>query len=143
METKDFEKTYGQLTQEKLALIQSRTNLETELVEVRNKIRHLDQILSHLAPLAEVDWVSDVDGSIDGLGLTDSIRHVLRNSESRMSPREIFDALKEKGYDFSELTAPMQSIYKILSRLEGKEVEKEEDENRVYYKWIGDPAIPF
>jgi hypothetical protein len=151
MDAKEFEETWDRLHKERHDLFQLRTNLETDLVEVRNKIVHLDSILAHMAPLAEIDWYNDVDGNINGLGLTDSVRHVLRNSQTRMSAKEIWESLKEKGYDFSGLSAPMASIYKILSRLidDANEVEKEQDGDspRVYYKWkvtpISDEDIPF
>ena len=126
-------------------MLNRRTDLETDLIEIRNKITHLDEVLSHLAPLA---GVSDSIENLPGLGITAAIRVVLQAAAHRMSAPEVRKELAEKGYDFSGLSAPMSSIYKVLSRLEDSgEVEREREEGRVYYKWkstpITDEDIPF
>jgi hypothetical protein len=150
MKAADYEKTWRDLSAERTALLDRRVNHETQLIEINNEISHLDEVLSHLAPLA---GMSD---SIPGMGITDAIRSILRNSSERMSAKEVFGELEEGGYDLSRLTAPMASIYKILSRLvnDSKEVERETEGDgafgRVFYKWkrydgpeITDEDIPF
>ena len=52
METVDYHKTWSAIYAERGELISRRTELENELVEIRNSISHLDEILDHLAPLA-------------------------------------------------------------------------------------------
>ncbi len=145
METSDFAKTWSELFGERQQLLNRRTDLETDLIEIRNKITHLDEVLSHLAPLA---GVSDGIENLPGLGITDAIRLVLQTAEGRMSAQEIRKELAEKGYDFSGLSAPMSSVYKVLSRLEtSEEVAREKEEGRVYFKWkvppLRDEDIPF
>ena len=140
----DFSKTWFELGAERDALVNKRTELETDLAEVRNKIAHLDAVLDHLAPLANLPW----DDNIVGLGITDAIRRVLQDSSERLSAQEVRQRLIEKGYNLSELTAPMASIYKVLSRLEeSKEIEKEKEGSKVFYAWIRTPIsdedIPF
>jgi hypothetical protein len=53
----------------------------------------------------------------------------------------------EKGFDLSRLSAPMASIYKILSRLvDDSQLEREKQEDgRMGYQWKGirDEDIPF
>jgi hypothetical protein len=147
MNTEDFSQTWRKIYGEKAKLIDMRTNLETELVEVRNKISHLDEVLRHLAPLADVPWFTD--GDISQLGLTDAIRNILKHSNERLSAQDVRQQLNEKGYDLSSLSVPMASIYKILSRLADNpaEVEREKQEGKVFYKWvhppISDEDIPF
>jgi hypothetical protein len=144
----DFAETWSGIFGEREKAIARRTDLETELIEVRNKIAHLDQILDHMGPLA---GLSSGDYDFLKLGLTDAVRGVVSGSWERMSAQEIRNALTEKGYDLSSLTAPMQSIYKILSRLadDSKQIEREKEDGRVYYKWkrtrgpITDEDIPF
>jgi hypothetical protein len=146
MDTVDFAQTYSELSFERHSQINRRTELETELVEVRNRIAHLDEVLAHLAPLADIS----VDpNSIAGLGLTDAIRKILVTADDKMTAQDIRKRLVELDYDLSGLTAQMASIYKILSRLveDSKEVDREKEDGRVYYKWkhppITDEDIPF
>jgi hypothetical protein len=82
------------------------------------------------------------------LGITDAIRQILKGTEERLSPIEVRDSLLEKGFDLSGLSAPMASIYKILSRLAdvgNPEIFRErEDDGKVFYRWIRtDDDIPF
>ena len=124
------------------ALFGKRASLEAELSDVKTQITHLNEIMGHLGPLAGLP----AGDNIAGMGITDAIRWILSNSEERMSPTNVRDNLIEKGFDLSSLTAPMASIYKILSRLakESKpEVFREKDDDgKVYYRWINLPDQP-
>lgn len=148
MDKEQFANTWQEISKERYALLSRRTDLENELIEIRKQISHLDEVLNHLAPLAGIDLVTE-DDEISQFGLTDAIRFVLRRSETRLSAQEIRRLLTEKGYDLSALSAPMASVYKILSRLseDSGEVEREKEEGRVYYKWketpISEEDIPF
>jgi hypothetical protein len=146
MDAGDFAKTWHQMHTEKFKLCNRRTDLETELVELRNQISHLDEVMSHLAPLAGLGYANEEDFS--HLGITDAVRSVIKHSDDRVSAQDVRRLLGEKGYDLSGLSAPMASIYKILSRLVDDEVEREKEEGRVYYRWkhpppITDEDIPF
>jgi hypothetical protein len=145
MNTSDFARTFSELSAERSRQVNRRTELETELVDVRNRITHLDEALAHIAPLADISFNPD---SIAGLGLTDSIRKILVLSDERVAAKDIHKRLRELDYDFSSLTAPMASIYKILSRLEESgEVERQKEDGRITYSWkvepIRDEDIPF
>lgn len=145
MDTADFSKTWSELAAERTRLIGIRTDLETEVSEIRNKIAHLNEVLSHLDPLTDNHHTSE---EIAGLGLTDAIRTVFKFSSDKWSAKEIEQHLQERGYDFSDLSAPMASIYKILSRLEASgEIAREKEEGKVFFKWvwpaISDDDIPF
>jgi DNA-binding transcriptional ArsR family regulator len=146
MDTKAFNDTWWAMSSERDGLISRLSELETELNEVRNKISHLDEVLNHLAPLADLPYYDEND--FRGLGITDAIRFILKHAAGRLSGKEVRLQLVERNYDLSSLTAPMASIYKILSRLEesGK-VEREKEDGNVYYKWkaapITDEDIPF
>jgi len=140
----DYLEEWTKIFQEREIELNHRTDLETELIEVRNRICHLDEVLNHLAPLANMSGPSD---NISALGITDAIRTVLRRANRKISAPDIRKELTDKGYDLSGLSAPMASIYKILSRL-SDEVEREKEEGgRVFYRWkhppITDEDIPF
>ena len=145
MDTQDFEKTWFALSEEKTAAMNRRTDLENELMEVKKKIAHLDQVLDHLAPLANLPW----DDNLVGMGITDAIRRVLKNSDERLSAKDVQVHLLQGGFDFSDFTMPMASIYKILSRLEqAREIEREKEGANVFFRWrraspISDEDIPF
>ena len=146
MDAHDYEKLWGELTVERGALISERTDLENALVEVRSKLSHLEEILNRLGPLA------NITGEIVGLGITDAIRFIVQNATERLSAQDIRQQLVDQGYDLNPLTAPMASIYKVLSRLadDSKEIEREKEGSKVFYKWktessspISDEDIPF
>jgi hypothetical protein len=145
MDTKDFEKTWFELSGEQAQLMDRRSELENELTDVRKKIAHLDQVLDHLAPLADLPWTDE----IVGLGITDAIRRVVQQSSERLSAKDVQQKLADKGFDLSDLSAPMASIYKILSRLEeSNEIEREKEGSKVFFKWRGatrvsNEEIPF
>jgi hypothetical protein len=150
MEAEDFQKTRDALFSEKTRLEEQRTTLENDLAEVRHKISHLQEVLNHLAPLTGNTYPGD-EHDIPSLGLTDAVRAVLINANTKkLSAAEVRQKLKDCGYDLSGLSAPMQSIYKILSRItegENSEFECEKENLRSYYKWkaieITDEDIPF
>jgi len=147
MEVADHARTWSDYFAERQRLANRRNDLETELSEMRNQIRHIDELLNHLRPLADM---SCDDEALATFGITDAVRYVLRNSAERLSAQEVRQQLVDKGYDLSDLSAPMASIYTILSRLskgENSDVEREREEGRVYFKWkvpaITDEDIPF
>src|ERR1700730_17371532 len=134
MNSEDLFKTWTDLREMQRKLLDRRVILETELAEVKNNISHLETILANLAPMA--GFQEDAE-SISGLGITDAIRVILRNSDVRMSAADVRKILNEKGFDLSGLSAPMASIYKILARLvnDSGEVEREMEEGRVFFSW--------
>jgi hypothetical protein len=145
MQSKEFYETWATLNKEQQALITRRDEMELELSEIRIKIQHLEKILENLAPLADMSmFVSE----ISQLGLTEAIRRILgTNANEKLSPTDVRQKLLDEGYDLSSLTAPMASIYKILSRLaeNSKEVQREKDERgRVRYQWVSEdiPGMP-
>ena len=147
MDTSDHAKVWSDYFSERQRLAKHRNELETELNETRRIISNLDEILNHLRPLADM---ADNEESLASLGITAAIRYVLRHANERLSAQEVRQQLIDKGYDLSDLTAPLASIYTILGRLaqgDQSEVEREKEEGRVYYKWkvppISDEDIPF
>jgi len=146
MQASDYEDTWRMLSRERSELADQRATLEAELSEIHNKISHLDEVLSHLAPLTGSPMVP---GSLDGLGITDAIRTVLREANEGMIATDIRKALREKGFNTEGFAAPMASIYKVLSRLvEANEVLRfKSEEGRLLFSWIRpeitDDDIPF
>jgi hypothetical protein len=150
MNKEEFALHWSAFQTEKWELVDRRTILETELSEISTKITHLDSLLEHLAPLSGITTNED----ISGLGITDAIRAVLKGSKERMSATEVRSTLVERGFDLSDHSAPMASIYKILGRLTedgDSSVEREKEDGRVFYRWkdptgsaeITDDDIPF
>ncbi|HTW61972.1 MAG TPA: hypothetical protein VMD55_09195 [Terracidiphilus sp.] len=145
----EYDTAWATLYQKRVVLLDRRSSLEAELSEVKTQIDHLNDILSHLAPLAGIAGGTN----LAALGITNAIRWVLEHSESWMSPTEIKDKLEEKGFDFSSLSVPMASIYKTLSRLADADppeiIREKEEDGKVFYSWkrpepeITDDQIPF
>jgi len=147
MKQEEYSEYWSRISHERRVLSDERAGLETTLSEIKTKIKHLDEILEHLGPLAGIASGED----ISKLGITDAIRAILKNSNERMSAQDVRSSLIERGFDLSGLTAPMSSIYKVLSRLvsDSEEVEREREEGgNVFFKWkhpaeISDDDIPF
>jgi hypothetical protein len=136
-----YDAAWMDLFKKKMELLGQRSSLEAELSETNTQLAHLNAVLAHLAPLAGIAAGED----ISGLGITDAIRWVLKETEERVSPAEVRDKLVEKGFDLSSLTAPMGSIYKILARLSDgstPEVIREKEDSNVFYRWIRVPDEP-
>jgi hypothetical protein len=132
MKPEEYYETWQRLIAEQSELIDRRTSLENDLNETNTAIAHLEEVIDHLAPLAGIP----VGADLAGIGITEAIRRVIEHSKSRMSAAEIRRALGDNGFDLSSLTAPMASIYKIVSRLiEAGEVEREKEDSNVYYRW--------
>jgi hypothetical protein len=156
MSEPNYFRTWVDLESERNSLMGKRAELEADLNEVNNKISHLTETLRHLAPLA---GVHGEHGGVIGLGITDAIRTILRSASHReedewMTASDVKKDLNEKGFDFSGISHPMASIYKILSRLvddygeaEKEKIELEEGGGRIAFRWkvpeITDEDIPF
>ena len=139
-----YRETFDNLCARLHALKEKRSELEVELSELNNEIRHLDEVTDHLMPL--IGGSSIGPGWINGQGITDSIRSVLSEVPiGPFTPNEVFKSLQEKGFDFSGHTQPMASIYKILSRLkESGEVTADKTGHKVSYTWkTKEEDIPF
>lgn len=138
----EYDAVWREVYKKRTDLLGRRAALEAELSDVANQISHLNEVLNHLGPLAGLAN----DQNIASMGITDAVRWSLANTQDRMSPGDVRDKLLEHGFDLSSLTAPMASIYKILSRLSSEkkpEVVRETDEDRkVYYRWIREPDEP-
>lgn len=139
----EYDGVWTELYRKSEALKDRRDVLEAEIADITKQISQLDKVLNHLSPLAGLG----AGQHLIGMGITDAVRYILKNAESRLSPTDVRDKLTEKGYDLSNLTAPMSSIYKILSRLADAsepEITREKEDNNVFYSWIRKESdIPF
>lgn len=139
-----YKKTFDDLCLRLSELQEKRTQLEVELSEVTNEIKHLDEVTDHMVPL--VANALEVPTWIKGQGITDSIRAVLSEPPvGPYTPTEVFKRLQDKGFDFSGHTQPMASIYKILSRLrDSGEVLADKNGHKITYIWkTNEEDIPF
>jgi predicted nuclease with TOPRIM domain len=84
-------------------------------------------------------------------GLTDAVREVLKGELMFLTPVEIRNHLKTKGYDISKYKNVLASIHTILKRLKDQdEVMVSNRDGRTIYRWkpknepeISDDDIPF
>ena len=141
---------WQKLADERMELQEKCAAMEADLSEIRLYVRHLDEILEHLAPLAGVGPTASE--SLAGIGITDAIRSIFSNAkEERLSAGDIRRVLGERGFDLSGYTAVMATIYKVLSRLEDSgEIERVKEDGKVFFRKkeagrteITDDDIPF
>jgi hypothetical protein len=140
MKQENFKAIWDQLFEESMELETRRANLENDLNEVRIKIENVEQALNYIRPLAGIP----TGKSLAGLGMTDAIRAVLRESKQRMAAGDVRKALENGRFDLSGLSSPMSSIYTVLGRLadDSQEATREKDENGngVFYSWKSSTA---
>ena len=143
METPDYSSIYSELAKQRVRLAETRTELEVKLGDVKTEIQRLDETMSHLAPLAGFLFLADPD-SVVGLGITEAVRAVL-DKEVRMSAAEVKTKMEQRGFDFSDYSAPDASIRTVLKRLvEAKKAEVEKEGWKTFYKYLPrDDEIPF
>jgi len=133
MENTDYQGIYENLRKRLGQLEDRRAEVEAELGDLTSEINRLNETLSHLAPLA--GYVFDTD-SVAGLGITEAVRGVLDRTE-RMSVADVIAKMEERGFDFSQYSAPTASVRKILSRLVTAERAKvEKDGWRTFYLFL-------
>jgi hypothetical protein len=141
MATPDYRNIYDELAAQLSSLQDTRTELEVKLGDVTKEIERLEETMSHLAPLA--GYMNDPE-SLVGLGITEAVRTVL-DRKVRMSAAEIKAKMIDRGFDFSEYSAPDASVRTILKRLvEAKKAEMEKEGWKTFYKYLPtDEEIPF
>jgi hypothetical protein len=145
MNQEEYHDRWLELSRERERLTDQRATIETELSEINTQIDHLEEVLSHLAPLAGISSGRD----LSGLGITVAIRTILKGSGERLSAQDVRRLLDERGFDLSRYSSPMASIYKILARLaeDHEEITREKEDFKVFYHWvtpeISDDDIPF
>ena len=138
----EYKHMWSKLFEDSIELESRRTALENDLNEVKARIESVKQALAHIRPLAGIP----TGDHLQGLGMTDAIRAILRTSESRMSATDVRKTLMNKGFDLSGYSSPMSSIYTVLGRLTDEsngsnEAIREQDDNRnVFYRWKPDPS---
>ncbi len=115
---------------------QACTEAERELAKLRREREQLDQRIARLEQtLAGLHALIDPEFETS-LGLTDTIRQVLRASRDAISPTDIRDSLNALGTSLSGHANPMASVHAILARLvKSGEVMEIEDANGKRYWW--------
>jgi hypothetical protein len=136
----DYKDIYELLAIQLSNLQETRAELEAKLGDVRKEMEGLEETMGRLAPLA---GYSDPN-SVAELGITDAVRGVL-DPKTRMSAAEVKAKMEERGFDFSEYSAPDASVRTILKRLvEAKKAEVEKEGYKTFYKYLPtDGEIPF
>lgn len=139
-------------------LMTERETLEDRLEKINRRIVRLRRVantISHLCGYGSFQLANEhpdlfPDFIDPDTGLTDAVREVLRAGEYFMSPIDVRDSLKAKGYDISKYKNVLASIHTILKRLMNQdEVKEGERDGRTTYKWIpkpdeiSDEEIPF
>lgn len=104
-----------------------RSELQTEIVNLKKAI----------GPLQLLCGITKDDADVSGLGLTDAIRKIFSLSwKEWISAGRVKEKLREKGFDFSDYSNPMSSIYKILVRLRAnEEIELKTEGRNTFYKF--------
>jgi hypothetical protein len=141
MTTPDYRSIYDALAEQLCKLQETRTELEVKLGDVTTEMERLEETMSYLAPLA--GFMTDPN-SLVGIGITEAVRQAL-DRKVRMSASEVKAKMEQRGFDFSDYSAPDASIRTVLKRLvEAKKAEVEKEGWKTFYKYLPtDEEIPF
>src|ERR1700722_6686336 len=95
----EYDGVWRELYRKSEALKERRDVLEAEIADIAKQLSQLNKVLSHLSPLAGLGGGEN----FISMGITDAVRYILKNAETRLSPTDVRDRLTEKGYDLSTL----------------------------------------
>ncbi|HEX9222594.1 MAG TPA: hypothetical protein VF860_04630 [Candidatus Acidoferrales bacterium] len=84
-------------------------------------------------------WVPKKTPDAEPVGVTESMRKVLRRNRTAMLPTEIRDALEAMGIEGSSPKNLLIHVHKTLGRLHGNgEIAQEPREGKMAYRWLTD-----
>ncbi len=112
----DYTLLYRQAKGELEVLRKEVSDLAGELADRQRKITALVKTVNALAPLAGQG--AEPEASMEGAGLTESIREILTVAGGPLRAPEIRDRLVESGFDLSGYSNPLAVIHTTLRRLE-------------------------
>jgi hypothetical protein len=122
--------------QEKLreltALIEQREQVQTRIGKVENAIRAFIELLED-----EKDqqiYTAMLDNASKPIGLTETIKRVLRQAGKSLTPVQVRDKLVEARFPLSGYANPLAVIYTTLNRLFDQNFVRKTTEGE--YEWI-------
>lgn len=144
--SEDFYKQALEKALEELSDVMSqREELDSQREELDHRIIQLRKGVFGLTAIAgiETDEVAKTHPDLfpdllnPDVGFTDAVRDVLKAHRSyHMSPIEVRNSLRIKGFDLSKYKNVLASIHTILKRLqESREVDVMAREGKSLYKW--------
>jgi hypothetical protein len=136
----DYKQWYAEAKDELRSLEERREDLTRQTAENEGKIAGLIQTINAMAGLAGEDPVPSPPGAGEVIGITDRIRHILRESGQPLSTTEIRDLLESAGCDLKGYSNPMATIHTVLRRLqEGEEIKEKhlKIDGKKYRAFIG------
>lgn len=140
-EQSDYRRTLETATAELSGLIEEAEELDDRRDKLTNRISALRDIVFALSNVLGIDpkltYPELYPESIEPeTGFTDAIREVLKSSNKYLSPVDIRNELRERGFNLMKYRNPLAAIHQILKRLAiGNEIEKHPDEEKKLYRW--------
>jgi hypothetical protein len=151
-EETDYKRTLETATAELSDLIEEAEELDDRREKVERRIAALRNMVlatSHvLGEDPQLTYPELFPETIEPeIGFTDAVREVLKSSNKYLSPVDIRNTLRDRGFNLEKYRNPLAAIHQILKRLveNSKEVERHPDENRKLFKWkqvTGTPWLP-
>ena len=138
-------KVYETALERLAALRADRDVLDARLEQLNKEIVRFEKVVDTLKPLASdgiyVATVVPTVENVEGLGLADACREILKQNPQYRTARGIRDSLIGSGYDITQHTNPLASVHSVLKRLAEKgDVEELEAEGKTRYRWKGESA---
>lgn len=133
----------SELAEEKKQLDRRRAEIEQEMAIARAKAIALNDLIYEEPPADSP--MGELLKQLEGMGLTDACREVLKASMKAMTPVEVRDALIKMGYDIKKYKNILASIHTILKRLSNTSnvwVCVRDKDKKVAYKWGGIEEVP-
>lgn len=122
-------------------LCRQRDDLDAERDTIDRRINKIRDGVFALSTLVDINPYEEFPELFPDMidpetGFTDAVREVLKATYTSLSPTEVRDELRRKGFNLDKYKNPLPSIHKILERLyAGEEVEMNPREGKTVYKW--------
>lgn len=145
MTAQDEEKYYEALD----AAAREQTAIREQIKALEKRDARLEETIATLLRLINDEDADPLAESFTAamgseVGLTDTVRNVLKASDEPMTPIQVRDGVIKMGKNDADYTNLLASVHNILKRLEkSNEVEKSmllrDGGGAVLYKWAGHP----
>lgn len=115
---------------------QEQASVGKQIVVLQKRYARLEETIATLLRLIN-DEDADPSSGVTEMGLTDTVRSVLKGTDEALTPVRVRDGLIKMGVNQADYTNLLASVHNILKRLViSNEVERVEAGEGTSYKWI-------
>jgi hypothetical protein len=114
------------------AAVEEQADVQRQILELEKRYYRLEETVATLIRLINDEDADPTSGgeTTSEVGLTDTVRNVLKTADDAMTPVQVRDGVIRMGKNESDYTNLLASIHNILKRLvKANEIEEDKDES--------------